>query len=308
MGFKSIENGFEWKATQKHMSKLKRFAISLSEKFVSDRTTTLSASLAFYSVLALAPLTVLILFSFSLLDEQLIDRFVEETNNLIGYSGGSAVELVVRSARAKPLSGGIASLVSLGIVLFSAGALFSELRESLGIVLRCERKKVAPEEDSFLHAAWRTVKSRLMATALALGSVVTLAVFLLLSTILSAVAEYFGFLHLELPFSFLLYSGIFSLLYMYGTYDGLKFRDALKGAMVTAVLFLLGKTAIGYYISSSSASGAYGAAGSIIALLLWIYCASLIVLVGAQAGWLLSPRGKEFQQTAPEEAEARKAG
>lgn len=276
--------------------RIKKFAVAFAEKFSGDRTTTLSASLAFYTILSLAPLSVLILFAFSRLDEQLVDRFIQETNALVGYSGGSAIELAIRSAQGKPISGSIASLVSLVVILVSAGATFGELRDSLAIVLRSGEKK--QESSNFFQTSWQLVRERLLSSGLALTFVLILAISLVLSAFFSAAAESVGLLYVEMPISFTLYSVIFSLLLMYGTHNGLKFRDAVKGGMITSFLFMAGKVLIGLYIGNNSVAGSYGAAGSVVALLLWIFYASLIVLAGAQVAWLLSSRGAEYLEQA----------
>jgi len=275
------------------LEETKRFFYLLAEKFQADRTTTLAASLAFYALLSLAPLSVLILFSFSQLDDHLVDRFIEQANRIVGYSGGSAIELAVRSAQGRPVSGGFASLVSLALVLFSASAMFSELRESLAIVFRSGRSTA--RKTHFIHTTWHLARDRMLSAVFALVSVVGLACFLIVSALLSAVADFFGMLRLELLISFGLYTAAFSLLFMYGTQRGLGWRAALKGAIVASALMILGKTVIGFYIGNSFVAGAYGAAGSVVALLLWIFCAALIMLIGAQAGWLLSSRGREFR-------------
>jgi membrane protein len=178
------------------------------------------------------------------------------------------------------------------LVLFSASAMFSELRESLAIVFR----SAAPASRSthFIHTTWQLVRDRALSAGFALLFVIFLACFLLVSAVLSAVSEFVGILHLELAISFALYTVAFSLLFMYGTYRGLKWKPAAKGAVIASLMMILGKTLIGFYIGNSAVAGAYGAAGSVVALLLWIFCASLIMLTGAQAAWLLSARGREY--------------
>lgn len=270
--------------------KVVEFVTALVEKFSADRTMTLAASLAFYTILSLAPLSVLILFAFSQLDGALVDRFIREANGLVGYSGGSAIELAIRSARDRPLAGGLASLVSLTVILVSAGAMFGELRESLAIILRSGAPPA--KDESFVTATWQLIRAKLLSIGFALTFVLILAISLVISAFLSAIAESLGLLYVELPISFTIYAGIFSLLLMYGTYRGLGWRDASRGGMITAALFILGKVGIGLYIGNGSVASAYGAAGSVVVLLIWIFYASLIVFTGAQAAWLLSSRNK----------------
>lgn len=265
-----------------------RFIMQFGEKFQKDRTTTLAGSLAFYTVLSLAPLSVVILFAFSQLDRGLIERFANEATRLMGEGGGSAVLAAIESAKARPATGGLASLISFLVVLVSSGAMFAEIRESLSAVF--ENPEPPFEPTTVWRRSWSLIRSRLLSVGFALSFVLIMAVSLVLSALLTAVAERLHFVAADLLVSFLLYSAIFSALFMYGTRPGLRFRDAIRGGAVTSLLFIAGKILIGFYIGNSSVANSYGAAGSLVALLVWIYWASLIVFSGAQVAWLLSKK------------------
>lgn len=276
---------------------LETFFPAFGEKFVHDRTTTLAASLAFYTVLSLAPLSVVILFAFSQLDRSLIERFANETARLVGTSGGSAVLAAIESARARPMAGGLASFISFLVVLVSAGAMFAEVRDSLSVVFEHADPKTGPT--SFLGKSWGLVRTRLLSAGFALTVVLVMAISLVLSAVLTAAAEKVGLVSLDLLISFSLYGAIFTLLFMFGTKPGLKLRDAARGGMVTSLLFIAGKILIGFYIGNSSIANSYGAAGSMVALLVWIYWATLIIFSGAQIAWLLSQgRYRTYEQQA----------
>ncbi|MGZ3693972.1 MAG: YihY/virulence factor BrkB family protein [Bdellovibrionota bacterium] len=264
------------------------FFPAFGEKFSRDRTTTLAASLAFYTVLSLAPLSVLILFAFSQLDQSLIDRFANETAQLVGTSGGSAVLAAIESARARPATGGLASLISFLVVLVSSGAMFSEVRDSLSIVF--ENAEPTEMPSSFIGKSWSIIRTRLLSAGFAITVVLIMAISLVLSAFLTAIAQRAGMASLDILISFALYAAIFTLLFMYGTSPGLKFRNAVRGGIVTSVLFIAGKILIGFYVGNSTIANSYGAAGSVVALLLWIYWASFIVFSGAQVSWLISEK------------------
>jgi membrane protein len=274
--------------------RVEQFFVDFGEKFQKDRTTTLAASLAFYTVLSLAPLSVVMLFAFSRVDQSLIDRFATETANLIGEGGGSAILAAIESAKAKPITGSIASIASFLVVLISSGAMFAEIRDSLAVIFETPARPAL--QSTFLKRSWGLIRSRLLSAGFALTFVLVMAVSLVLSALLTAVAERLHFVAADLIVSFLLYSAIFTALFMYGTSKGLLLRDALRGGAATSALFIAGKILIGFYIGNSTVANSYGAAGSLVALLVWIYWATLIVFSGAQMAWLLSDRRARRQE------------
>jgi membrane protein len=279
-------------------SELETFFPAFGDKFSHDRTTTLAASLAFYTVLSLAPLSVVILFAFSQLDQSLIDKFANETASLVGTSGGSAVLAAIESAKARPATGGLASFVSFLVVLVSSGAMFSEIRDSLSIVF--ENEEPTQMHANFIGKSWSLIRTRLLSVGFAVSVVLVMAVSLVLSAFLTAIAQKAGLGSLDLLISFALYASIFTLLFMYGTSPALRLREALFGGVLTSVLFIAGKILIGFYVGNNSVANSYGAAGSIVALLVWIYWASFIVFSGAQVAWLVAEsRYLTYGQTAP---------
>lgn len=256
------------------------------QKFQDDRTATLASSLSFYTVLSLAPLSVVILFAFSRLDPSLLDRLLIEARNLVGPGGSEAIELAIDSARRQRLTGTFATLVSLVVVLVSASAMFADIRASLSVVLRSPPAMAA--HHNWARSVWAILSDRLLSIGFALTFVLVMAISLVISAVLAATAQELGFSSVEVPASFLIYSAIFTLLLMYGTKRGLHFRDAIRGGTLTGALFIAGKALIGLYIGNSSVANAYGAAGSVVALLVWIYYAVLIVFSGAHVAWLLA--------------------
>ncbi len=264
-------------------------------KFDDDRTMTLASSLSFYTILSLAPLSVVILFAFSRLDPSLLDRFVIEARSLVGSGGSAAIEASIESARAQKTSGIIATIISFLVVLISASAMFGEIRASLAILLRSPPQPAITE--GFYKKTWSIVRDRLLSIGFALTFVLIMAVSLVISAVLSATAQELGFASIETPLSFLLYSCLFTLVLMYGTKKGLPFKDAIRGGAFTGGLFIAGKTLIGLYIGNSSVASSYGAAGSVVALLVWIYYAVIIVFSGAHIAWLLS--NKNYRRYGP---------
>lgn len=276
------------KITRLKNSHAARLFSAFLSKFEDDRTMTLASSLSFYTILSLAPLSVVILFAFSKLDPSLLDRFLLETKSLVGASGSGAVEAAINSARNQKTAGALATFVSLLVVLISSSAMFGEIRASLAIVLRSPPQP--PLTEGFAKQTWALISDRLLSIGFALTFVLIMAISLVISAVLSATAQELGFARIEMPISFLIYSGIFTLVFMYGTKKGLKFKAAIRGGAVTGALFLIGKTLIGLYIGNSTIANSYGAAGSVVALLVWVYYAVLIVFSGAHIAWLLSSK------------------
>jgi len=264
----------------------KRFVQILKRTFKDfdeDAVFTLSAALAFYSALSLAPLLLLMVSLTGFLGDELKEELVNEIVALVGPNAGKAVQLVVQGAADEPDLHTAAGIASMLMLLFSAAAVFGELQAALNAIWDV---KASP-----YGGIWGWLRKRL----LSMGIVVALGFLLLLSMGVSAALSV-GLKPAEdaLPLSAALWQVInfvvplavftifFALIYWLLPDVRIAWRDVWFGAIVTAVLFSLGKLGIGFYIGRSSVGSAYGAAGSLIVLLVWVYYSSLIVFFGAE--------------------------
>ena len=255
--------------------------------------TRLGASLAFYAVLSLAPLVVLaialagIFVGTQVAQEQVLLQFQE----LLGPVGGTAVQgLIVHAQDVKATS--IASVLGLLTLLFGASQIFSELQSALNKIW---------EVDAFKTGGILTlIRRRFFSFGLVLAIGLLLLVSLLLSAALAAVGRFMGGA-LPLPewilhgFDFLLsvvgISALFALIFHYIPDTKTDWRHSWIGGLVTAGLFSLGKTLIGLYLGKAGIGTAYGEAGSLVVLVVWVYYSSQIFFFGAELTHVLSVGG-----------------
>jgi membrane protein len=260
-----------------------RILARTGQAFFADNVSRLGAALAFYITVAVAPLIVLTLAVAGMIfkDESARDTVLSELNLLMGANAAVVVTSVQSPAESR---GGIAA-TTLGFVTLVLGALgvFSHLQDALNAIWRA-----APRTDK---GVWRIVRRRLfsMATVLMTGFL------LLVSLVLSAMLSWFGSQMIgRLPFpkpvleginvavAFALTTLLFALIFKLLPDAKMKWRHVWLGAAVTALLFAVGKWALGLYLGRGTVTSAYGAASSAIALLLWCYYASQIVFLGAE--------------------------
>lgn len=266
-----------------------------------------SAALAFYTIFSLAPvLVVVIALAGAIFGEEAVrGQIFLEFQGLMGPDAALLIQEVLQSA-ARPASGRIATLLGIGTLLFGATAVFAQLQDSLNRVW-----EVAPKPGAVFTTLLR---KRLLSFAILLGVGFLLMVSLVLSAGLPALSsrleallpinlgllQAFNFL-----LSFLLITLLFALIYRLLPDVRLAGRDVILGAVATSLLFVLGKTLIGYYLGHTSTASAYGAAGSLVVVLLWVYYSSLIFFFGAELTWVHSQQHRSAQAPAPEEGAMR---
>ena len=260
-----------------------------------------SAALAFYTIFSLAPvLVVVIALAGAVFGEDAVrGRIFTEFQGLMGPDAAHLVQEVLRSA-ARPSSGRIATLLGIGTLLFGASAVFVQLQDSLNRVWG-----VAPKPGAVFTTLLR---KRLLSFAILLGVGFLLMVSLVLSAALSVLSSRLeALLPMDLSLlqafnfllSFVLITLLFALIYRLLPDVRLEGRDVLLGAVATSLLFVLGKTLIGFYLGRATVASAYGAAGSLVVVLLWVYYSSLIFFLGAELTWAYSQQHRTH--TAPPE-------
>jgi membrane protein len=255
-----------------------------ADDFVEDNATRLAAALAYYTLLSLAPLVVLALAIAGLAVDQEAtrDRLASELGSVVGSSGADAVRAIVENAKT-PSAGILSSALGIVVLLFGASGVFGELQGALNTIW-----EVAPKPGRGILG---TIKDRLFSFAMVMGVAFLLLVSLVLSTALAAVGR---FLESSLPggeavwqvlnflLSFAVVSALFAVTFKVVPDVKVKWRDVWIGAVTTAFLFSVGKFLIGLYLGKSSVASAYGAAGSLVLLVIWVYYSSLILLAGAE--------------------------
>ena len=249
-----------------------------------DRAPRLGAALAYYTVFSIVPLLLIIIAVIGLVfgEEAAQGAIMQQIAGLVGDQSASALKDMIRRAD-QPSTGVLSTVMAIGTLLVGASAFFGELQAALNTVWGLE-----PKEG---RGIWGFIKSRFLSMATVLGTAFLLLVSLVLSTALSAVGAWFsGVLPLpefvlqsiNLLLSFVVITGLFALIFKVLPDAHIAWRDVWVGAALTAALFTIGKFAIGLYLGKSNVGSAYGTAGSLVIVLVWVYYSAQILLYGAE--------------------------
>lgn len=266
---------------------VKEFGVLLKEAFSqwqADKAARLAAALSYYTIFSLAPLLVILIAVAGLAYGQQAaqNQVVGQIEGLVGAQSAQVIQSMLAAAQDQS-AGILATIVGVVTLLFGATGLFSQLQEALNTVWNVE-----PDPD---RGVWGVIKARFLSFLMVLVIGFLLIVSLLLSTLISAVSQFFGDL---LPASELVFQVVnilvslgvitllFALLFKYLPDAEIAWKDVWPGALLTAVLFTLGKELIGLYLGRAAVGDAYGAAGSLVVLLLWIYYSAQILFYGAE--------------------------
>ena len=268
--------------------RMKQFLTSLSDRFLVAQTTTLAASLSYYTALSLAPLLILFISISSRLDSHLQQTFISQMRSLVGPDAAETFELVIKNANERPDLASASGIAGLLTLLFSASLIFGELRVALNQIFN----HMAPMSDVVL-TTWQSVlkflKQRIFHIGLVLSFLFIMIVSLMLSSVITASfsSEKAIWGSVNVLVSLIFYVTSFTLLFRYLPDSRIKWAQAFRGGFITALLFVIGKELIGLYLGNSAIGSAYGAAGSIIVLLVWVYYSALITFIGAHVSSLL---------------------
>ncbi len=248
------------------------------------RASSKGAALALYMVFSLAPMLILVIAVAGAFfgEDAVRSELFAQLRDLTGERGAEVIQTVLASAHESG-GGWIAALISIFVLIFSATTAFAELKASL-------------DELWDVSARQKGLQGMVRSRMLSFGLVLVLALFLLISLTvnagLAAARKYYGDLWtassfavvaewISNLFSFSVVVALFAVIFKLLPSARITWRDVIPGAIVTAALFLVGKWGIGVYLSRGAAVSAYGAAGSLIALLLWIYYSAQIFFFGA---------------------------
>jgi membrane protein len=246
----------------------------------------LAASLSLYSLLSLAPLVILSIAIASLAFGRSAaqNALVTEVREMMGADGASAVQTVIEYGKT-PQIHGVASAIGIIILLFGASSVFGELQSALNKIW-----EVKPTAAGGVRVL---VRSRLFSFAMVLAIGFLLVVSLLFSAVLAALGGYLG-ARLSVPKLLLAaidavvsFAGISFLIALILRYVPdrnrmTRWRDVWEGALATAVLFTVGKALLGLYLGKAAVGSAYGAAGSLVAVIVWVYYSAMIFYFGAE--------------------------
>lgn len=252
--------------------------------WVSDKAPRLGAALSYYTVFAIPPLFVIILFLVSLVidPDKVQSLLFSEIGGLIGKNSAEAIQSAM-TAQMQSNKGLFASIIAGATLLVTATGLFIELQDALNTIWGVKEKSG--------QGIKGFIKNRLLSFTMVVGIGFLLLVTLVVSAGLSALGKYMSGLVPGLDVlwmitnavvSFAVVTLLFAMIFKVLPDVKVRWRDVWIGAIVTAALFTAGKFGLGLYIGRSSAVSAYGAAGSIVLILLWVYYSAQILFFGAE--------------------------
>ena len=249
-----------------------------------DRAARLGAALAYYTVFSIVPLLVLFIAIIGLVfgQESAQAAVMEQISTLIGERSAAAIKEMIQKAN-EPSTGIVSSSIAIGTLLLGAAGFFGQLKDALDTVWGVEPKAG--------RGISGYIKDNFLSFVTILGTGFLLLVSLIVSTALSAVGKWLGML-LPLPeailqginflFSFLFITALFALIFKVLPAARIAWADVWMGAAITSALFTIGKFAIGLYLGKSNVASGFGAAGSLVLVLVWVYYSTQILLYGAE--------------------------
>jgi membrane protein len=269
--------------------------------FVEDEALTRGAAIAFYTVTSIAPILLIVIAIAGLAfgHDAAQNAITAQLGDLMGQETAQILQTAVASASSKP-AGIMATIIGVVTLLVTASGVFGEMQTALNVIWKAKPKG--------------TTTSRLIrARAASLGLVASLGFLLMVSLVVSTGLTAFGnYLDSLIPFgkiiltilnvivSLALISFLFAAIYKVLPDRSLEWGDVVVGAVVTGILFTIGKSLISWYIGSSAVASSFGAAGGLIVLLLWVYYSAQIFLLGAEFTKIYAQSHGSMQAEAPD--------
>ena len=252
-------------------------------RWSADRVPKMGAALSFYTVFSLAPLSILVLSLVSLAVEGNTARaeIVRQFRNLVGKEGAEMMETILAKTAVQS-SGLLGTIIGFVVLLVGASGVFGELQDSLNQIWGVSSKR---------HPVFILVKERVFSFAMVFVMGFLMLVSFLFSAAIAAAGTYLHALYpaLDGPWelgnsvvSLLVIALLFALIFRTVPDTKIAWRDVWLGAWITAVLFELGKFSLGFYFGRSTIASSYGAAGSLIIILVWVYYSAQILFFGAE--------------------------
>ena len=259
-----------------------------AKEFVEDKCPKQAAALAYYTLFALGPLMVLAIGIAALAfgAEATRDAVLSQIERLVGAAGGDAMRELLTGADRERV-GIVGTTVGFVVLLVTAGAVFAQLKEALDRIWEVQAKKPV----GWKAKVWRALRKNFLSFAGVLGTGFLLLVSLVVSAGLAAFGEYsaaaFPGAELALQIvnalvSVVVVGFVFAAIFRVLPDARVAWRDVAVGGVITAILFLVGQFALGYYLGSGPVATRYGAASAVLVVLVWVYYSSMILFFGAE--------------------------
>jgi membrane protein len=268
-----------------HLREINRIVGRTFVSWLKDEASSMGAGIAFYTLFSITPVLLIVIWVASAFSapDAVQAHVLTQMKMLLGDTGAAAVRTLLVSARYGGKNGW-STAVGVVTLLIGATSVFAELQNSLNRIWRTP----TPQDNRGL---WRVVRSRLLSFGLVLGVGFLLLVSLIVSAGLEVVGSWLGtfiadwhtlVVGLDIALGFAVATALFALIYKYVPREQITWSDVWVGALVTASLFSLGKLVIIVYLGKVAFASAYGAAGSFLVLMLWVYYSAQIFLLGAE--------------------------
>ncbi|MEA2571883.1 MAG: rane protein [Acidobacteriota bacterium] len=281
---------------------------TLSE-FSADKVPRLGAALAYYTIFSIAPLLLIAISVAGLVfgREAVQGQLFIQLRGVLGPTAAEAVQEMVKNA-SKPASGVVATVVGVVTLILGASGVFGQLKDALNTIWDVEPKKVS--------GVIGFLKARFLSVAMVFGIAFLLLVSLILDAAVATVGKFAQdrlpggealWQSVQLAFSFCVVTVLFAMIFRFLPDLKIEWRDVWLGATFTSLLFVIGKFALGLYLGKSAVGSSFGAAGSLVVLLLWVYYSAQILLFGAEFTQVYArAHGSLKDETAREEAAAKR--
>jgi membrane protein len=252
-----------------------------------DYAPSMGAALSYYTMFSIAPLLLIVISVAGMIfgEQAVRGEVTENLKYLMGEDGAKAIEGLLYSV-SEPKDGIIATVIGLFVLLLGATTVFGELQNALDRIWRAPAR---PDASSL----WRILRGRLLSLGMILGIAFLLMVSLVFDAVLQALGKMWGTGALEAAsqtintvVGFVLTMTIFAMIYKLLPRARVAWHDVWVGAAVTALLFTLGKVLISIYIGRSAVASSFGAAGSLVVVMIWVYYSAQIFLLGAEFTWV----------------------
>jgi membrane protein len=262
-----------------------QFAKDSVMQWIDDSPFQLAAALSYYTLFSLAPLMIIVIAvaGFAFGREAAQNQIVETLQGLVGQESAQAIQGMVENASNQPKTGLVSTIIGVIALIFGAGGVVGQLQTSLNTIWGVEPKPG--------QGVWGFFRQRFISFAMVLGIGFLLLVSLVVSAIVTGITEFVGTAFggtevvahaIDLIVSFAFITVLFAMIYKFLPDVQIQWGDVWIGAALTSLLFTVGKFLIGLYLGSSGVSSTYGAAGSLITVLLWVYYSALIFFLGAE--------------------------
>jgi membrane protein len=266
-----------------------RLARQALRAWADDYAPSMGAALSYYTLFSITPLLVIVITiaGFFFGADAVRGEVFSQLAGLIGDEGARAIEQMLQNARSQE-EGAAAAAVSFVVLIIGATTVLNELQNALDRIWR------APES-SKAGGVWGFARSRLLSVLLILALAFVVVVSLVASAVLAALGKWWGSWFrgwellghaLDLALSFGLMTVLFAMIYKIVPRVRIRWHDVWVGAAVTALLFAIGKVLIGLYLGRSEVASGFGAAGSLVLFMVWVYYSAQIFLIGAEFTWV----------------------